>query len=79
MSAVLLSATALRLVTCPVSQVLEIEATRELVRTRVLDGFGFPQIVLRIGWAPTENPPLPATPRRALVEVLEHFPDACPS
>jgi nitroreductase len=79
MSAVLLSATALRLATCPVSQVLEIEATRELVRTRVLDGFGFPQIVLRIGWAPTENPPLPATPRRALAEVLEHFPDACPS
>jgi hypothetical protein len=73
MSAVLLAATNFRLATCPLSQVLEIEATRELVRTRVLDGFGFPQIVLRIGWAPVENPPLPATSRRALAEVFTRF------
>ena len=73
MSAVLLSATDFRLATCPLSQVLEIRVTRELVRTRVLDGFGFPQMVLRIGWAPAENPPLPATPRRALAEVFTQF------
>lgn len=71
MSAVLLAATDFQLATCPLSQVLEIRATRELVRTRVLDGFGYPQIILRVGWAPTENPPLPDTPRRALTEVFE--------
>ena len=70
MSAVLLAATGWRLASCPLSQVLEIRVTRELVRTRVLDGFGFPQMVLRIGWAPAENPSLPATPRRALAEVF---------
>ena len=70
MSAVLLAATDFQLATCPLSQVLEIRATRELVRTRVLDGFGYPQIILRIGWAPAENPPVPETPRRALTEVF---------
>jgi hypothetical protein len=64
LSAVLLTATDLGLATCPLSQVLEVPATRELVRTRVLDGFGFPQIVVRVGWPPVENAPLPATPRR---------------
>jgi hypothetical protein len=43
MSAVLLAATNFRLATCPLSQVLEIEATRELVRTRVLDGSASPR------------------------------------
>jgi hypothetical protein len=74
MSAVLLWATDFRLATCPLSQVLEIEKTRSLVRERVLDGFGVPQIVLRVGWAPVQSAPLPATPRRPLADVLGWFP-----
>ncbi|GAA3434926.1 Acg family FMN-binding oxidoreductase [Kutzneria kofuensis] len=70
MSAVLLWATDFRMATCPLSQVLEIEATRNVVRDRVLDGFGVPQIVLRVGWAPVNAAPLPATPRRPLDDIL---------
>lgn len=70
MSAVLLWATEFRLATCPLSQVLEIEKTRELVRDRVLDGFGVPQMVLRVGWAPVNTAPLPATPRRSVDDIL---------
>jgi len=70
MSAVLLWATDFRMATCPLSQVLEIEKTRDLVRDRVLDGFGVPQIVLRVGWAPVNTAPLPATPRRPLDDIL---------
>jgi hypothetical protein len=73
MSAVLLWATDFRLATCPLSQVLEIETTRGLVKERVLDGFGVPQIVLRVGWTPVEAVPLPATPRRPVDEVLHRF------
>jgi hypothetical protein len=70
MSAILLWATDFRMATCPLSQVLEVEATRNLVRDRVLDGFGEPQIVLRVGWAPVNAAPLPATPRRPLDDIL---------
>ena len=71
MSAVLLWATEFRMATCPLSQVLEIKQTRDLVRDRVLGGFGVPQIVLRVGWAPLNAGPLPATPRRPLDDILE--------
>ncbi|QUQ64064.1 Acg family FMN-binding oxidoreductase [Kutzneria sp. CA-103260] len=70
MSSVLLWATDFRMATCPLSQVLEVEATRDLVRDRVLDGFGVPQIVLRVGWAPVNTAPLPATPRRPIDDIF---------
>jgi hypothetical protein len=76
MSAVLLTATQSWLATCPLSQPLEVDTTRELVRDRVLDGAASPQLVLRVGWAPTENPPVPPTPRRAVDDVLDHYPFA---
>lgn len=72
-SAVLLAATDFQLATCPLSQPLEIGTTRAFLRDRVLDGTAFPQMVLRIGWAPVNNEPLPAAPRRALDEVLSRF------
>ncbi|WP_369794423.1 NAD(P)H nitroreductase [Kutzneria sp. 744] len=70
MSSVLLWATDFRMATCPLSQALEVETTRNLVRDRVLDGFGVPQIVLRVGWAPVNAAPLPATPRRPVDDIL---------
>lgn len=73
MSSVLLWATEFGLATCPLSQVLDVPETRALVGDKVLDGFGYPQIVLRVGWAPVENHELPPTPRRDLDEVLSRM------
>jgi nitroreductase len=78
LSAVLLAATDMHLATCPLSQPLEIGTTRTSLRDRVLDDAASPQIVLRVGWAPTGNEPLPSTPRRAIDDVLSDFPDWWP-
>ncbi|MTD54607.1 Acg family FMN-binding oxidoreductase [Amycolatopsis pithecellobii] len=69
-SAALLTATALGLASCPLTEPLEIAGTRETVRDKVSEGT-YPQMVLRIGWAPINADPLPATPRRDLADVLE--------
>ncbi|QGN33934.1 nitroreductase family protein [Microlunatus sp. Gsoil 973] len=68
MSAVLLEATREGLGTCPLSQPLEIGATRQVIRDRVLAGTLSPQVVLRIGWAPSE--PMPPAPRRPVEEII---------
>ncbi|HXT45913.1 MAG TPA: NAD(P)H nitroreductase [Pseudonocardiaceae bacterium] len=75
LSAVLLAATELHLATCPLTQPVEIGTTRAVLRDRVLDGAAFPQMVLRVGWAPVGSDPLPTTPRRPLDDVLSRFPD----
>lgn len=75
LSAVLLTATELHLATCPLTQPLEIGTTRAVLRDDVLDGVAFPQMVLRVGWAPVGSDPLPATLRRPLDEVLGRFSD----
>lgn len=68
-SLVLLSATAMGLATCPVTEPLEILEIRDAVRTDVFGTSGHPQMLLRVGWAATNADPLPATPRRPLTEV----------
>jgi nitroreductase len=68
-SLVLLTATALGLSSCPVTEPLEIAETREAVRTDVLGESGYPQMLLRVGWAPVNADPLPSTPRRPLADV----------
>jgi nitroreductase len=70
-SLVLLSATALGLASCPVTEPLEIVETRDAVQVEVFGISGFPQMLLRIGWAPVNADPLPSTPRRALADVVE--------
>ncbi|WP_179473316.1 Acg family FMN-binding oxidoreductase [Mycolicibacterium vinylchloridicum] len=70
-SLVLLSATAMGLATCPVTEPLEIAETREAVRADVFGSSGYPQMMLRVGWAAVNADPLPATPRRPLSEVVE--------
>jgi hypothetical protein len=69
LSAVLLHATLLGLATCPLSQVLEVDDTRRVLRDDVLDGAISPQLVLRVGF-PTSAAPLPATPRRPIANIL---------
>lgn len=62
MSAVLLTAINVGLATCPLTEPLEIPEVRRKVRLGVLDDNAYPQVVIRIGWAPTSAPPLQATP-----------------
>jgi nitroreductase len=71
LSAVLLTAANVGLATCPFTEPLEIPATRSMVRRGVLDSTAYPQVVVRLGWAPTSSAPLPVTPRRALEDVLD--------
>lgn len=75
LSAVLLAATELHLASCPLTQPLEVPITRAVLRDQVLEGGAFPQIVVRVGWAPVGSNPLPTTPRRPLDDVLGRFPN----
>lgn len=70
-SIVLLSATAMGLACCPITEPLEIPETREAVRADVFGSSGYPQMLLRVGWAPINADPLPATPRRRISRVVE--------
>lgn len=74
-SLVLLSATAMGLATCPVTEPLEIGETREAVRADVFGTSGYPQMMIRVGWAAVNADPLPATPRRPLSEVVNWLAD----
>ncbi|GAY07326.1 dinucleotide-utilizing enzymes [Pseudonocardia sp. N23] len=66
---VLLAATAAGYATCPLSQALELSATRTRVRNEA-GGVEYPQLVLRIGRTFGHSGPVPETPRRALSAVL---------
>jgi nitroreductase len=70
-SVVLLTATSMGLASCPVTEPLEIAATRESVRSDIFGGGNHPQMLLRVGWAPINADPLPATPRRDLSDFVE--------
>ncbi|WP_227981361.1 Acg family FMN-binding oxidoreductase [Nocardia spumae] len=69
-SAILLAATVFGLATCPLSDPLEVPEVRRELRTELLQDSGFPQMIIRTGWAATNSGPLPATPRRPLDEVV---------
>ena len=73
-SLVLLSATAMGLATCLISEPLEITETREAVRDQVFGASGYPQMLVRVGWAPVHADPLPVAPRRPLPDVAEWLP-----
>jgi len=70
-SALLLTATARGLATCPITEPLEIPITRDAIRSDILAAEGYPQMLLRLGWAPDNADPLPPTPRRELASVVE--------
>lgn len=67
LSAVLLEATSHDLAATPITQVLEVDETRERVRRLV---GGHPVVVLRVGRPVPDAPPPPRTPRRDLAAVL---------
>lgn len=75
-SLVLLTATAQGLASCPITEPLEFGETRESVRRDVFGADGYPQMLLRVGWAPINADPLPATPRRDLSEIVSYLDDS---
>ncbi|MCV7152274.1 nitroreductase family protein, partial [Mycobacterium pyrenivorans] len=77
-SAVLLTATAQGLSTCPVTEALENPDCRKIVGTDVFGDELFPQMLIRVGWAPLNADPLPATPRRPLADVVSWLDDDAP-
>lgn len=72
LSAVLLAATRIGLATDPISQPLEVPATRDELRRSCLQA-GEPQIVLRLGWAPVSAEPLHPTGRRPVDETIREL------
>lgn len=69
-TSLVLWATALGLASCPITEPLEIAETRAAVKSDVFGEDAYPQMLLRIGWAPVNADPLPSTPRRDLSEVV---------
>jgi nitroreductase len=70
-SVVLLTATSTGLASCPVTEPLETPETRAAVRADIFGDSSHPQMLLRVGWAPINADPLPATPRRELSDFVE--------
>ncbi|MGQ4601398.1 Acg family FMN-binding oxidoreductase [Nocardia sp. R6R-6] len=70
MSAVLLTATNVGLATCPLSAPLESTELHHRLRRDILDDTAHPQVILRVGRAPSSADPPPMTPRRLLADVL---------
>ena len=71
LSAVLLEATRFGLATDPISQPLEVRATRAGLGVSVLDGGAEPQVLLRLGWAPMSATPVPQTGRRPVTDTID--------
>ncbi|RMI33565.1 Acg family FMN-binding oxidoreductase [Nocardia stercoris] len=72
-SAILLAATSRGLATCPLSEPLEVPATRAAIRSDLLHDSGFPQLIIRVGYAATSAEALPETPRRPLDDVVSEL------
>ena len=71
LSAMWLAAVHSNLSLVPLSQVVEVEETRDALRLEVLAGLAHPLIVARVGWQAISRSELPQTPRRPVSEVLE--------
>jgi nitroreductase len=69
-SLALLTAAAQGLASCALTEPLEIAETRASIRADAFGDASFPQMLLRVGWAPINADPLPATPRRPLDELV---------
>lgn len=70
LSALWLRATREGLSVVPLSQVIEVEETRERLRSEVLHGMGRPHLLVRVGWQAISRAALPRTPRRPLGDVV---------
>lgn len=71
LSALWLQATREGLSVVPLSQVIELDETRQRLRIDVLRRLGFPHILIRVGWQAISRGTVPTTPRRPLDDVLD--------
>lgn len=71
LSALWLRTTIAGLSLVPLSQVIEVEETRQALFDQLFFAMARPQLLVRIGWQEMGRAPLPLTPRRDLHEVLE--------
>jgi hypothetical protein len=69
LSQVLLESTMAGLATCPVSQVTELHASRDIV-ANLIGRDACPQVLVRIGLAPALDDVPPPTPRRPVSDFL---------
>jgi hypothetical protein len=69
MSRLLLSATALGLVSCPLTDPLKQTRDRLALACEVFDGDGYPQALIRLGQASADSDPLPVVERLSLAET----------
>ena len=70
LSAVLLKGAADGLVTVPLSQAVEVDTTRRLLRDELLDNAACPQVLVSVGRPAATTLAVPPTPRRPVGEVL---------
>lgn len=70
LSTVLLECTAAGMATCPLTHLIELEASRDIVR-ELIGRRGEPQVLVRAGIAPALEQLPAATPRRPLRDVLQ--------
>ena len=71
LSALWLQATHDGLSIVPLSQVVEVDETRQALHQDVFDGMARPQILVRVGWSETTRTRLGRTPRRPVDEVTQ--------
>jgi len=70
LSRVLLECTAAGFATCTMTHMIEVHASREIVR-RLTGRRAEPQVLIRLGSAPELSPPAVRTPRRPVGDVLQ--------
>ncbi|OBH12241.1 NAD(P)H nitroreductase [Mycobacterium sp. E1747] len=70
LSTVLLECTVAGMATCPLTHLIELEESRDIVR-ELVGRHGEPQVLIRVGIAPPLEQLPPATPRRRLDDVLQ--------
>jgi hypothetical protein len=69
MSRTLLSATAMGLVSCPLTDPLRNSRDRLALACEVFDGDAYPQVLIRLGSAAPDPNPLPAVERRSVADT----------
>ncbi len=70
LSAVLLECTIAGLATCTLTHMIELGASRDIVRD-VIRTPGLPQVLIRVGTVPSPDGALPPTPRLSLAEIFQ--------
>jgi hypothetical protein len=75
LSQITLSATAMGLASCPLTEPLTDIRNRLALSCEVFDGEAYPQALIRLGWAPASSQPLVPVARRPVAETTAWAPE----